>query len=108
MEPQMIDYYNEMPFGINVVDKMNKELEDLQKKYNELNKKTNKFRVPYKISKNIEEYNKYNKKICIDFKNKIKEILMDEENGVEAICSLSVNDEYFFYEIDLDKIIQSE
>ena len=98
MEPQMIDYYNEMPFGINVIDKMNKELEDIQKKYNELNKKTNKFRVPYKISKNIEEYNKYNKKICIDFKNKIKEILMDEENGVEAICSLSVNDEYFFYE----------
>ena len=27
----MIDYYNEMPSGINVIDKMNAELDDLQK-----------------------------------------------------------------------------
>ena len=39
MEPQMVDYYNEMPSGINVIDKMNEELDDLQKKYNELEKK---------------------------------------------------------------------
>ena len=36
MEPQLIDYYNEMPSGINVIDKMNEELDDLQKKYDEL------------------------------------------------------------------------
>ena len=36
MEPQMVDYYNEMPSGINVIDKMNEELDDLQKKYDEL------------------------------------------------------------------------
>lgn len=35
----MVDYYNEMPSGINVIDKMNEELDDLQKKYNELEKK---------------------------------------------------------------------
>tara|TARA_B100001094_G_scaffold69960_1_gene66469 strand:+ start:1893 stop:2591 length:699 start_codon:yes stop_codon:yes gene_type:complete len=39
MEPQLIDYYNEMPSGINVIDKMNEELDDLQKKYNELEQK---------------------------------------------------------------------
>ena len=32
----MVDYYNEMPSGINVIDKMNAELDDLQKKYNGL------------------------------------------------------------------------
>ena len=39
MEPQIIDYYNEMPSGINVINKMNEELDELQKKYNELEKK---------------------------------------------------------------------
>ena len=33
MEPNLIDYYNEIPHGINVIDKMNEELSDLQKKY---------------------------------------------------------------------------
>ena len=36
MEPQIIDYYNEMPSGINVIDKMNEELDELQKKYDAL------------------------------------------------------------------------
>ena len=39
----MIDYYNDMPSGINVIDKMNKELDDLQKKYDELEKKHNEY-----------------------------------------------------------------
>ena len=39
MEPQLIDYYNEMPSGINVIDKMNEELAVLQKKYDELENK---------------------------------------------------------------------
>ena len=44
MEPQLIDYYNEMPSGINVIDKMNEELAVLQKKYNELEKKHNEYK----------------------------------------------------------------
>ena len=39
----MIDYYNDMPSGINVIDKMNAELDDLQKKYDELEKKHNEY-----------------------------------------------------------------
>ena len=35
----MVDYYNEIPSGINVIDKMNEELDDLQKKYDALEKK---------------------------------------------------------------------
>ena len=41
MEPQMIDYYNEMPSGINVIDKMNDELSELQKNYTDLTIKYN-------------------------------------------------------------------
>ncbi len=36
MEPQLIDYYNEMPHSVNVIDGMNKELSELQEKYDEL------------------------------------------------------------------------
>ena len=43
MEPQIVDYYNEIPSGINVIDEMNKELDDLQKKYCELEKKHTKY-----------------------------------------------------------------
>ena len=34
MDPQLIDYYNEMPHGVNVIDKMNEELDEAQKKIN--------------------------------------------------------------------------
>ena len=36
MESQIIDYYNELPYGINVIDQMNEELSDLQQENNSL------------------------------------------------------------------------
>ena len=42
MEPQIIDYYNEYPYGINVIDKMNQELEESQNKIKELEEYQNK------------------------------------------------------------------
>ena len=33
MESQIIDYYNEMPYGVNVIDKLNKEYDVLEEKY---------------------------------------------------------------------------
>ena len=55
----MIDYYNDMPSGINVIDKMNAELDDLQKKYDALEKKYDRLKNPnLKILFNsIEEFN---------------------------------------------------
>ena len=32
MEPNMVDYYNELPSGINVIDKMNEEYETINNK----------------------------------------------------------------------------
>ena len=43
MEPHLIDYYNEIPSGINVIDKMNEELAVLQNKYDELENKHNEY-----------------------------------------------------------------
>lgn len=41
MEPHIIDYYNEQPYSVNVIEKMNDELEKLQNKYDKLNKIVN-------------------------------------------------------------------
>ena len=39
MEPNIIDYYNEIPQMLHIIDAMNQELTDVQKKYEELQKK---------------------------------------------------------------------
>ena len=38
MEPQIIDYYNEIPSGVNVIEKMNEEFAQVQKENDELKK----------------------------------------------------------------------
>jgi hypothetical protein len=74
MEPQIIDYYHEMPHGIHVIDKMNFELSDLQKKYGALEKKYGELesrnKMPKIIFNSIEERNEKH----IPMLNKIKEI----------------------------------
>jgi len=44
-----MDYYNEMPSGVNVIEKMNEELSDLQKEYDELDKRHDKYVKTHKI-----------------------------------------------------------
>ena len=39
MEPQLVDYYNEMPHMVHIVEKMNQELRDEQEKQKQLQKK---------------------------------------------------------------------
>ena len=93
MEPNIIDYYNELPNGVNVIDKMNIEFNELQDKYNKLKNKydkiinkKNKYKIPYRISNSLQEFINY--KYEIDFKLRllIRAILEDNENGVEEIC----------------------
>ena len=72
MEPQIIDYYSELPFNVNIIDKMNEELYELQKKYDELQKKIKKFKPPYIVVKTLEEYKQYYDIICNQFERKIK------------------------------------
>lgn len=49
MEPNIIDFYNETPYGVNVIDKLNEEYDELQKKYDELKDK-------YEPKKTLEYY----------------------------------------------------
>ena len=85
MEPQIIDYYNEIPHGIHVIDKMNEELTDLQNKYDELENKINKFKVPNIVVDTTEEYKTYDNIICNHLKHRITDFLRDKETGLLAL-----------------------
>tara|TARA_Y100000389_G_scaffold200122_1_gene239903 strand:- start:85 stop:690 length:606 start_codon:yes stop_codon:yes gene_type:complete len=66
MEPQLIDYYNEMPSGVNVIDKMNEELTVLQKKHDELEKKNPKLQI---LFNSIEEFNQKHEEMYSEIQN---------------------------------------
>ena len=70
MEPQMIDHYNEMPSGVNVIDKLNEENDELQKENEKLQKENKKhdqmmkkFQMPRIKVDTSEEYTEIYKKI---------------------------------------------
>lgn len=81
MEPQIIDYYNETPHGINIIDKLNEE-------YSELQSKNNRYVAPIHIAKTFDECLKYDKILNEEFPEKIREILKDEEYGLLSIYNL--------------------
>ena len=58
MEPKMIDCYNEMPYGINVIEKLNEEYEEILQRNKELEDQCRKLET--KNKKLEEQYNKYN------------------------------------------------
>jgi hypothetical protein len=85
MESQIIDYYNETPHGINVIDKLNEEYSDLQSKYESIKSYNNRYIAPIQISKTFDEYKKYEKNLNEEFPEKIREILNDKESGLLAV-----------------------
>jgi hypothetical protein len=70
MDPQIIDYYNEIPHGVNVIDKMNEELDEVQKENDNLKKKLEeydkimkKYQMPRVKVESVEEYQLLEKKL---------------------------------------------
>jgi len=73
MESQIVDFYNELPHGINVIEKMNEEYSELQKENEIIKEKLNSlpkldymknFQMPVIIHYNYKEYLTYIR--CID------------------------------------------
>ena len=82
----MIDYYNELPSGINVIDKMNEELDDLQKKYNELKRR-------YEPDYNLEWHIRNAYKTHYDMANLIHMLYRDKFR-----CTSIKKNEWYFYD----------
>lgn len=88
MEPQIIDYYNETPHGINVIDKLNEEYSELESKYEYIKSITDRYIAPIHIAKNYDEYKKYEKILNEEFPKTVREILNDKEYGLIAIYNI--------------------
>ena len=70
MEPQIIDHYNELPHSVNVIDKMNEELSEVQKENEKLkielegfHKLMNRFNMPHIKVDTVEEYQLFETKL---------------------------------------------
>ena len=74
MEPQIVDFYKEMPSGVYVIDKMNKEFDELQKENDELKKKIHSIenKYPKIMFHSKEEFEEKHQNMY----NKIKETLL--------------------------------
>lgn len=117
MEPQIIDYYNETPHGINVIDKLNEEYSELESKYEYIKSITDRYIAPIHIAKTFDEYKKYEKILNEEFPKKVREILKDVEYGLIAIYNIdkhpanvyhTVNHNKLIYNYHGDKIVDEE
>ena len=57
MENQMIDYYNNYPQGINVIDKMNEEYNQLQEEKNKIEKELEFYKSIFSTHRNSAVFN---------------------------------------------------
>ena len=105
MEPQITDYYNEMPHMVNIIDNMNNELSNVQKEYEDLKKEhkkykevLNKYDPPIIIVRSKEEYDSYNDKLNNVFTSKIKEVMNDPDIGIINIMRRRIFKSDTFYD----------
>ena len=87
MEPQIIDYYNDLPFGINVIEKMNEELSELQKEVNKQNSKLNKFKSPIIVVNSVEGY--------LDLEDKINNFIIKIKNSCDIFFLREYPENYY-------------
>ena len=71
MEPQVTDYYNEMPQMIHIIDAMNQELAEVQKKYEELQQKYSELDEKHT---ELDEKHKHNIRVFKEFSTALRNI----------------------------------
>jgi len=119
MEPQLIDCYNEMPFGINVIEKLNEEYEEVLQRNKELEdqckkletentrmtQKYKKYNPPILKLSYLDEYNTFYEKIEA-FEQFVKDIVMTIEDEGDDISSI-ISEDYITYIDFYNKDIKS-
>lgn len=91
MEPHIIDYYNDTPNIVNVIDKMNDELQALQTKYDLLFKSCN-------PTKSIETMIRSATRTHNDMAK-----LLYHLYGEYHVCTSLKKNEWYYYDIDMKK-----
>lgn len=111
----MIDYYNEMPESVKIIDKLNDEYIELLEKYNELQAKFNKLNTicinniifDNEIEKNIKHNEMLNNinKIIYDWVELWSRHKLFYDNGFEMIYTIDTPDICGSIEKEINKII---
>ena len=103
MEPQLIDYYNTEPHMVKVIDNMNNELDDIQKKYTELELKYNKLYQIHNIYNikifftSIEDREEKHKQMLDNLKNKCNEYISSQYVRNVSLYGLDLPGSRIFY-----------
>ena len=109
MEPQLIDYYNDEPHGVNVIEKLEEEYEEAMAKIKQLEEerdrykyKLKRFNMPrFKVS-SVEEYEKYDRAIDLFEENVVTMLDEDDDLSVNLFDELSnFTNEHETYELPL-------
>ena len=85
MEPQIADYYNEMPASINVIDKLNEEFIELQDEYNKLKNELERIKPPKVLYSSYEEWDKKNDETFKLIKKDINKWINNKYNDEPSI-----------------------
>ena len=80
MEPYILDYYNEFPIGVNIIQNLNNEYNELEIKYNNLFSELKKYKKPKIIYSSINEYELLKSKSLQELKNFLIDLFEEEEN----------------------------
>tara|TARA_B100000131_G_scaffold290278_1_gene302915 strand:+ start:847 stop:1527 length:681 start_codon:yes stop_codon:yes gene_type:complete len=79
MESQIIDYYNEMPSGINVIDKMNEELNELQSENKKLIESLKSHEVPHPFYSCMQAWNNTRDSAYKNIKEGVEKLIVSDE-----------------------------
>ena len=98
MEPNIIDYYNHTPHGVNVIDKLNEEYDNLQNKYDYIKWMNSGYVAPILIVSTINDYIKYREYFYFEFPKKVEEILNNKEKGLQTVFDKKERNLFFYLE----------
>ena len=103
MDPQIIDYYNEMPNVINVIDKMNEEFLNLQENFDIINKELQNYQTPKIQYNSKQEWNNKCNEVKNYFEKEITKIIIENQEykfiyethkcpvSIRLICEKALN-----------------
>ena len=94
MEPNIIDYYNDLPNGVHVIDKLNEEFNDLQVENNKLKLELNEYKTPIIIYSNFLEWENLKNKYINEFKTELFNLIIHNDDYMSIYnhhkCTLNI------------------
>ena len=89
MDPQIIDYYNEMPYGIKIIEKLNEEYNDLDDFNRTLLVELQYYRTPNILYPSLKEWEDKMKEVDTFIQEEVTRTIVDKQGYNEVYQSLT-------------------